>query len=63
MASDAVSSILSKMGEGSAPAEQSGAEEYDAGLETAAGEVIAAVEAKDAGALVTALKSFVEMCK
>jgi tRNA threonylcarbamoyladenosine modification (KEOPS) complex Pcc1 subunit len=42
------------------PSEDEG---YDAGLETAAGEIVSAVEAKDATALASALKSFVEMCK
>lgn len=58
----ALASILGKM----SPAEESEpeqAEGYDVGLETAAGELIAAVEAKDSAAVATALKAFVEQCK
>lgn len=34
----------------------------DAGLESAADEIISAIEQKDSGALVEALKSFMAMC-
>lgn len=58
--SGAVASILGKLT--SKPAEEA-PEDYDVGLEAAAGEIIAAAESKDPAALASALKSFVEMCK
>lgn len=59
----AVASILGKLTSKSAEDEAPEGDDYDAGLSTAAGEIVAAVKAGDADALASALKSFVEMCQ
>lgn len=57
-----VTLIIDKLGERPAPMVDGAEQDLEPGLDTAAEEVLAAVEAKDAKALKAALRSMVQMC-